>query len=352
MTGHTPVVVRVVRGVMKCIKVLGGFPYSWEDSPLPASPTLHDHAHKGAHHTYGNSANQEGYTSAGNWALKRSGLLCQQLCPRLRSVRAHLVWVAVMSLVYLVITSLSLYNFLENGIPAVKIIKNIIYFILEAVTKAVLASLLFHLIARSGGLAAIVRKLDTLPPGQSLHTWASARAACIIPLLLAFSASTWCTLRLIPQSMASQSQADRFIQIISYLGSYVLTFVILALYNSLLYLLCVMLAARVRDLRATLENMRERRGVESVRQVAGPVVCGLWHVQALLNSYFGPPMLMIVAQMILGVISNIYYIFTYRQYGIKSIVYGLSDFLNLLYLCCAPSLVHDQVREWYAFGCS
>lgn len=115
-------------------------------------------------------------------------------------------------------------------------------------------------------------------------------------------------------------------------------------YNVLLYLLCVVLAARMRDLRITLEDMRERKDGKGVREVAGPVMCGLWRTQKLLNAYLGPPVMVIAAVMILAVIINTYESFATRPVNAHNIVYGLTDFLNLVYLCCAPGMVHDQVR--------
>ena len=135
----TAVVVQVVRGVLKGMKVLGGFPYTWDKSPLPTSPTPHGYDHTG------NSANQENYKATGCWTLETSSSLCQQLCPKLRSTRAHLVWAAVMSLVYFVLAGFGLYTLLETSIPSKMTAGDTIDFIMLAATKIVLTFLTWTL---------------------------------------------------------------------------------------------------------------------------------------------------------------------------------------------------------------
>ncbi|XP_045123435.1 uncharacterized protein LOC123511526 [Portunus trituberculatus] len=344
MTTKTAVVVVVVRGVLNIFKVLGGFPYSWGDAP--PSPSPFDLAHSDVSITSGSSTNHGDNTSAGCWAGKRDySPSCQQLCPKLRRGLAHKVWVVVISLTYLVIASSILYGFLKIDIPQYLISSAVLYKAIEFLTGAVLLYLLFHLVMRSDHLVTLVSHLDILPPGQSLHTWASIRTACVIPIPMTILATTICTMMLLPPRVKLESLTNRLIAIVIYLGQSLLAFIILMTYNVLLYLMCVVLAARMRDLRITLEVMREKRNGRGARQVAGPVVCGLWRAQKQLNTYFGPPIMVIVVVMILVTIANIYDIFSTRPVNAYSIVYGLTDLLNLIYLCCAPGMVHDQLED-------
>uniref|UniRef100_A0A0P4VWF3 Uncharacterized protein n=1 Tax=Scylla olivacea TaxID=85551 RepID=A0A0P4VWF3_SCYOL len=351
MTTKTAVVVVVaVRGVLNILKALGGFPYSWSDAPSSSSPIPSGLAHTDVSFTSGNSASNGDNTSAGCWAEKRKYAPCQQLCPGLRRGLAHKVWVVVMSLIYLVIIFITFHGFLKNEIPQYLNSNAILFIGLGIITGIVLICLLFHLVMRSDHLVTLISHLDSLPPGQSLHTWASIRIACGIPIPVTLLATSTCTLILFPARQKSQSLTDWFMGIILYLGNSLLTFILLMTYNALLYLLCVMLAAQMRDLRITLEGMREKRGVRGVREVAGPVLCDMWRAQTLLNTYLGPPVMVIAAVMIFVFISNVYDIFTIGSLNVFSYVYGLADFLNLVYLCYAPGMVHDQVRgPWTIF---
>ena len=324
--------------------MLGGFPYSWDATHTSGHPiaSTHSNAHRDTALTCGNSANQEGYTISGCWELRRNCSLCQQLCPRLKGVRCHKVWVAVMSLVYLVIVIASFYSLYKIGFPDGMRAAQVVHFLMERITNVALVCLLVYLVARSGGLAALVSQLDTLPPGSSLYTWASIRAVHTFPLLVMFLGESGFTFGYVQLPDSQQSQ---LIYILGFIGNKLLSFAVLVLYNYLLYLLCVILAARVRDLRFTMESMRERKGVKGVHQVVGPVMCDLWNTQTLLNNYFGLPIMILVPTMIFASISNVYFILLNKILGNASFMYSVHDLMNLLYLCHAPGLVHDQVRR-------
>ena len=324
--------------------MLGGFPYSWDATHTSGHPiaSTHSNAHRDTALTCGNSANQEGYTISGCWELRRNCSLCQQLCPRLKGVRCHKVWAAFMSLVYLVIVITSSYNLYKIGFSEDMNAADTVHFLMHRITNVALVCLLFHLVTRSGGLAGLVSQLDTLPPGPSLYTWASIRAAHTFPLLVMFLGMTGFILGNVQKPDSEQLY---FIYILDFIGNPLLSFTFLVLYNFLLYLLCVILAARVRDLRVTMENMRERKGVKGVHQVVGPVMCDLWNTQTLLNNYFGLPIMILVPTMIFASISNVYFILLNKILGNASFMYSVHDLMNLLYLCHAPGLVHDQVRR-------
>lgn len=258
-----------------------------------------------------------------------------------------------MAVVYLLAVSVLVYDGFRNGLPSSAPAFKSIYFTMEVVTMVVLAILLPHMVSKSDHLAALVSHLDTLPPGPSLDSWAPTYAAYIIPLLGFFLASLCCTMTFFSNVLRPlESWASILITTVSYATAYVLTYVVLALYISLLYLLYVILATRMRDLRIALEDIRRERRVrggkdsvgEYLRQRVGPVLCDLWHAQMLLNASLGAPILLLMAEMVIGTISNGYYIFSEERRDIKSAVYLVNDTLNLMYLCHAPALMHDQVK--------
>ncbi|XP_050736171.1 uncharacterized protein LOC127008328 isoform X2 [Eriocheir sinensis] len=388
MAGQTSMVLWGLRVVLTCFKAIGGFPYSWDDTiahvssssrnPSPTSifspngnspgevkasggswynrvlPLIsQSRDSSSACPPHGGSTPREGGVS-GFWAWSSSKESSQQICPRLKRARWHRVWAAGMGVVYLLAVSVFVYDGFRNGLPRRVPASEAIYFIMDVVTMVVLATLLLHMLLKSDHLAALVSHLDTLPPGPSLDSWAPTYAAHIIPLLALFLASLCCTMTLFSNVLRPlESWASILRTTVTYATAYVLTYVILALYNSLLYLLYVILATRMRDLRIALEDIRrERRDRggkgsvgEDLRQRVGPVLCDLWHAQMLLNASLGAPILLLMAEMVIGTISNGYYILSEARRNIQSVVYLVNDSVNLMYLCHAPALMHDQLEE-------
>lgn len=391
MARQTSVVLWGLRGVLTCFKALGGFPYSWDDSTTAYVPSLlrnlsstsivssngdSPEEGKACNGSWNNkvlpwiSSQTRGSSSAcppqggstlreggvsGIWAWSSSEESCQQICPRLKRVGWHRVWLACMGLVYLLAVSVVVYDSFKNGVPSYRAPPTtVIYFIMDVITTVVLAILLLYMMLKYDHLVALVSHMDTLPPGPSLDSWAPTYAARIIPLFALFMASLCCTMSSLVEIIKQQESWASILRVtVWYVTAYGLTYVILLLYNSLLYLLYVILASRMRDLRLTMEDIRrerrDRRGMgslgEDLRRRIGQVLCDLWHAQTLLNTSLGPPILLLMAMMVIGTISNSYYILIGAKSDISSVVYLVADSMNLMYLCHAPALMHDQVNE-------
>lgn len=390
MAEQTEVVLWGVRGVLMYLKAMGGFPYAWDESPHVSS-IAHNRSLKAISYPGGDSP-EEGKRSGGWWYYSKNIPLtssqsrgsspkrprppqgdsraqqegggfwawssriesCQQICPRLRRARGYRLWPACMGLLYFIGVAMFVYNGISPGLPDDRSADKVIYFIMEVITMVVLTFMLAHLLCRSDRLAALVSHLDTLPPGPSLHTWAPTYAARTIVLVVLFLASLCCTLSAIGNILKYvESGVSVLVTMVSYFTGYIVTYLVLVQYNTLLYLLYVILASRMRDLRLALADMREKRdrgGKDSVgedlRQKIGPLLCDLWHAQTLLTACLGTPIILLMAEMIIGTISNAYHIFSGSDRSIPSIVYLVNDSLNLMYLCNAPALLHDQVNDF------
>lgn len=337
MAGEKSTVLQVLRVVIKCLKVLGGFPYSW-DTTSQVLP--HD-----------NSTAQEKHgVPDGLWARSRSAESWQQICPKLKLVRWHRARVAAMGLFYLSCLTICVYETISNGFPNDKLANGVIFSIHDVITNVVLTLLLTHMLAKSNCLAVLVSHLDTLPYGPSLYTWAAAYPSHTIPLVVMLFLSTFYVWFEIPIFLRGKTTlASVIIYTVKFLTSSTVTYIILVLYNILEYLMCTLLATHMRDLRLTLEKMRDKAQAgksihDNLRLKVGPMLSDLWRAQTLLNAYLGPIILLHMTLMVAGTISCSYYVVAERN--LVLLFFLAVNFLNLTYLCHAPALMHDQVKEW------